>query len=701
MSGEVKNQNNQNNQIELGNIRYEPTDFQIQYLLLSGSDGHHDKFHEREYTHYFPSGYQTLTDIDPRLSEDKLAREIFGAYDGTRNDMILEGSMLPASHSMIKITTEMGYKYASVSKMRTDGEQNKVQQASVFVSVLNNLSITPQDIYLCVDVPAGFYDVINSISDDNDWNNKFTVVYNRATMTDPAPNSLPVLKQNKNNFIFTPANLSPAIVSGKKLKFSIEDPAAAVKSYRHYKTIENMQQVLSDPTIKSDLSDLLGASLMSKYEVKLSYAKPNKYQKLLQTQKGINPKKLKASLSIIMPSEGKVRIMDSKLCEKSASDVGLMSGANLFLTILNRRFNRVMKLWSGDSKGGTHALGKKCGDWIQGQRTLDPDLTIRPLESVQKGTLLSNSKWNYGNKIKIGNKIKALVTHDRILKQYALTIGVPFIIFKNAGQQIYEIYVKNYLSQIDREQVRRSLQNCVTSLSELETIFTTYQRNNDQVKNLLENLNVILNSSIDGLSPLQINDGASLINPGINLIRNGINFDITYRNYIKKLYSVKLILMLSDLQVISSIEEKKIALISETKKVIQTQIPQAAGNQTLLKELNKQFIEQTKKLNQLKAEIFTIQPKLQENITLTETVINNFIQFPGPDIDHCGIFKWKVYNRSSFAQRQKLVSENIGEVYLNSILETEAELVKIWLRLSLYHFYLVFLVVINKKLKNF
>ena len=28
--------------------------------------------------------------------------------------------------------------------------------------------------------------------------------------------------------------------------------------------------------------------------------------------------------------------------------------------------------------------------------------------------------------------------------------------------------------------------------------------------------------------------------------------------------------------------------------MIQTQIPQAAGNQALLKELNKQFIEQTK-----------------------------------------------------------------------------------------------------------
>ena len=136
--------------------------------------------------------------------------------------------------------------------------------------------------------------------------------------------------------------------------------------------------------------------------------------------------------------------------------------------------------------------------------------------------------------------------------------------------------------------------------------------------------------------------------------------------------------------------------------MIQTQIPQAAGNQTLLKELNKQFIEQTKKLNQLKAEIFTIQPKLQENITLTETVINNFIQFPGPDIDHCGIFKWKVYNRSSFAQRQKLVSENIGEVYLNSILETEAELKDFYFNgLGLYRLYLVFLVVIKKKLKNF
>ena len=47
---------------------------------------------------------------------------------------------------------------------------------------------------------------------------------------------------------------------------------------------------------------------MSKYEVKLSYAKPNKYQKLLETNKGINPKKLKASLSIIMPSEGKVEL---------------------------------------------------------------------------------------------------------------------------------------------------------------------------------------------------------------------------------------------------------------------------------------------------------------------------------------------------------------------------------------------------------
>ena len=36
----------------------------------------------------------------------------------------------------------------------------------------------------------------------------------------------------------------------------------------------------------------------------------------------------------------------------------------------------MIKLWTGDSKGGTHALGKKCGDWIQAQRALDPDLTM-------------------------------------------------------------------------------------------------------------------------------------------------------------------------------------------------------------------------------------------------------------------------------------------------------------------------------------
>ena len=452
--------------INLGNITYNANNFEARYLKMSSSDGFHDKFREQEYTYYFPDDYISLPDVqqDPHVPEDRLAADIFGDFSTNNNPSIQNSiqqglidnfknvALIPRSHGLTFIENNLGYKYASLFRDRTASQNN----GNRLVDKLQRLGVPAgTEIFLCVDVDGGLLEVINSITAPFKTLYNFTVIFNRATITDPASNTIPILSKNK--FKFNALNFNQTMMNNiidNNLNFSIEDPLSPPLSFNGYNQITDMTTSLTS----SPINDVLGATLMSKFGIKLTYTQPEKYsEKLENGKKGLNPKELKASLIIIDNQNNKVRIMDAKLCEKGANHTGLIAAANALFQKLRQGMIRVLKLWRGDSKGGTHALGKKCGDWLQAQRTLDPNLTIRRLMTVKKGNILSKSSWTYSDQEGLGQNLsRACVTHDRILKQYAITIGAPIVIFKNAGggnqPAFYEIYLKKCLAVITPEQ---------------------------------------------------------------------------------------------------------------------------------------------------------------------------------------------------------------------------------------------------------
>ena len=191
--------------------------------------------------------------------------------------------------------------------------------------------------------------------------------------------------------------------------------------------------------------DVLGRTLVSKYKLCLSYAKPSKVGNGQGSAgRGPNPKEMKAVLLVYDTTNNRVRIMDKKSCEKKSSHTGV----NGWFKRMKNRIKAKFKKWLGDSTGGTHALGKKSGDWLQVYQTMNPDIKIHTLDRIDK-----SKRFTYSARQPIpANAIRAIVTHDRNEKTYALLCGAPVVIFaKEAANnlpQFYEIYVKDYLTTI-------------------------------------------------------------------------------------------------------------------------------------------------------------------------------------------------------------------------------------------------------------
>jgi hypothetical protein len=75
------------------------------------------------------------------------------------------------------------------------------------------------------------------------------------------------------------------------------------------------------------------------------------------------------------------------------------------------------------------------------------------------------------------------------------------------------------------------------------------------------------------------------------------------------------------------------------------------------------------------ANISKIYELAQKNIQLCTNIINQFTnQGSSIDITNCAILEWKITNKGTVAQRQKLLNENVGATYLRGILEAEQQL---------------------------
>ena len=87
---------------------------------------------------------------------------------------------------------------------------------------------------------------------------------------------------------------------------------------------------------------------------------------------------------------------------------------------------------------GSHALAKRCGDWCQATQT-KRILKYQDYKIWRKESLGGKGAWedivagDPSANITPTNTIQCLVTHDRILKAYALSIGVPMLIFSKAS----------------------------------------------------------------------------------------------------------------------------------------------------------------------------------------------------------------------------------------------------------------------------
>lgn len=677
--------------INLGNITYNANDFEARYLKMSSSDGFHDKFRDQEYTYYFPDNYISKVEgrRDPHVPEDRLAVSIFGETSSNNNQSIQNSiqqglidnvnnvPLIPTSHGLTFIENNFGYKYASLFRDRTASQNN----GNRLVQKLQLLGVPAgTEIFLCVDVDGGLLEVINSITSPLKTLYNFTVIFNRATITDPASNTIPILSK-KNKFKFNALNFNSTMRSNiinNNLNFSIEDPLSPPLSFNGYNQISDMTTSLTS----SAINDILGATLMSKFGIKLTYTHPEKYsEKLEDGKKGLNPKELKASLIIIDNQNNKVRIMDAKLCEKGANHTGLIAAANALFQKLRQGMIRVLKLWRGDSNGGTHALGKKCGDWLQAQRTLDPNLTIRRLMTVKKGNILSKSSWTYSDQEGLGQDFsRACVTHDRILKQYAITIGAPIVIFKNAGggnqPVFYEIYLKKYLAVITPEQFINTRNEYIAVYNQYSGIKNTLANLQDQKKNELNGINTLIEqlshsiiTSVDGYLPRLNQNGSQF------LINEYENFDSLYKVVLKQLYSVQAIINISKLEEIPT-------AFSPVRSPSEVGVGPNTIDQNWLNNTNNDarkifntMLDEIKYIKDEIANISKISELAQKNIQLCRNIIDGFTnQGSSIDITNCAILGWKITNKGTVAQRQKLLNENVGATYLRGILEAEQQL---------------------------
>ena len=671
--------------------------FLNRFLELSRCDGVHDEFKNFEFSHYFPNntwyaaGQQGQREHVPSIPQMMVS--CFGPYvapnpplppmaAGALVDFDGNNPLIPQNHGLNIIINSMGYKYASLQRTQnytTDG--NKLEQKLQALGIPDD-----QTIYLFVDVVAGLYSILNKKTTNN---YKFKVVFNRATITDPAPNTIPQISNpasKPNQFKY--ANNGRAPHGNKQVEFAIDDlesPDIVINGYRDYDALSNAMDF-------SDKENTLSRTFVSKYKVCLSYCEPGVIK---QNGRGPNPKKMKAALLVYDIVNNRVRTMDSKACEKKSSAVAVPADQHTWFTRMKNRIKTTFNMWLGDSTGATHSLGKKSGDWLQVVQSMNPQLKIHTLKGM-RNPMIGGKQCFYGQKETVDARaVRAVVTHDRNEKTYALLCGAPMVIFKNAGTrdlpQFYEIYVKDYLTTITPEilDTRRDeylLQRVAYNKKRL--LFTGYsQRFLDEIDNVvlrcIRELDKINNSwQLGGITFPPINNSQDLIQQiiyvGQPVTNTSHSFDQSYKSIISLLNYVKVILTLSEVKDIEMID-----LV--TNQVLETRSTQQQG--MTQQEMRLVVDLMNVDIAAYKTEVGKLNRNLriaQENSNMI-TKINNSIDAAAAaattvslataDIENnCAIFRYKIAQSGTVHQKQLFIHENICYSFLESIMKTEKEL---------------------------
>ena len=689
------------------------SNFINEFTQLSRSDGKHDGFVENEFSFYFPNG-SPFADGEAGagsaiLNEDNTMRRFFGNSPNNisfANNVLVDTGganrlLIPNAHSLTQVIMDqqgMGYKFASLRRDRSDNGAGSNVAATSFVQKLEDMGIPPdgREIYLFVDQAKGILDILNKVPRNNSPYN-FTVVFNRATITDPAPNTLPTTTnagKKKNRFSYTRGQrIDQNVVGGRHVRFAIEDLDSSdlvIDPYPRFRDITGQGLGGID---YNDKMDVLGRTLVSKYKLCLSYANPSKVGNGQGgAGRGPNPKEMKAVLLVYDTTNNRVRIMDSKSCEKKSSH----TGANGWFKRMKNRIRAKFKKWLGDSSGGTHALGKKSGDWLQVYQTMNPDINIHTLNQIDN-PLLGSKRFTYSARRPVPpNAIRAIVTHDRNEKTYALLCGAPVVIFaKEAADglpQFYEIYVKDYLTAISEGDFN----------SKKVEVTTLIRRFNDLrgrlVGNAISNLKRKL-SRIIGLCQLELDkigpnaagqnaagQNGPYILPNITngddmiqiITGGGDAFDRPYIGIISALNYINVIFTLSELKDFN-VPIQNTGAFNQIDTFINDftfDTNNNANNRTNYESMLTYQVNIEKSIAMVQKFLRMI--SRNERIVADLNTRLNGRSLIDPDIrDNCAIFKFKGHQTGSVLQNQLFIHENIGYSSLENIIKMEDKLTKL------------------------
>jgi hypothetical protein len=690
------------------------SNFINEFTQLSRSDGKHDGFVENEFSFYFPNGSPYANGEagagSQILNEDNTMSRFFGNYNGNvPNTSLVDTSgpnrrLIPNAHGLTQIITNqqgMGYKFASLRRDRSDNGAGSNVAATSFVQKLQTMGIPAdgREIYLFVDQAKGILDILNKvplIGNNSSYN--FTVVFNRATITDPAPNTLPTTTnagKKKNRFSYTRGQrIDQNVVGGRTVRFAIEDLDSSDLVIDPYPRFSDITGGID----YDDKMDVLGRTLVSKYKLCLSYANPSKVGNGQGGGgRGPNPKEMKAVLLVYDTTNNRVRIMDSKSCEKKSSH----TGANGWFKRMKNRIRAKFKKWLGDSSGGTHALGKKSGDWLQVYQTMNPDINIHTLNQIDN-PLLGSKRFTYSARRPVPpNAIRAIVTHDRNEKTYALLCGAPVVIFaKEAADglpQFYEIYVKDYLTTIspgDFNSKKAEVRALIGRFNDLRGRLV-----GNAISNLKTNLSRIIGLcqlELDKIGPNAAGQNAAgqnaagqngpyilpNITNGDDMIQiitgGGDAFDRPYIGIISALNYINVIFTLSELKDFN-VPIQNTGAFNQIDTFINNftfDTNNNANNRTNYESMLTYQVNIEKSIAMVQKFLRMISGN--ERIVADLNTRLNGRSLIDPDIrDNCAIFKFKGHQTGSVLQNQLFIHENIGYSSLENIIKMEDKLTKL------------------------
>jgi len=628
--------------------------FSNRFMQMSRIDGRHDGFALKDIAKYFPDdsyyAARGLNEQPPSIID--MQNACFGRpLDPPPTKLSPQETLAGA----------MDYEYRLVKRVDKGDSGDDREAANAFEEALGDMGIPGgTDIFLYVDVNCGLYTMLNSL---NPPKYSYTTVHNRATITDPAGDTTPELGAN-NQFSFD-RNGSP---NGKKVEFAIEAVASQSPSIEGFRN----QQAYFDGLAKGflNLNDerLISGTFASKYTVNLQYKSALKSLSA-QGGDGPNPREIGAVLTLCDKSNQNPRlvVMDSGACAKNSRGRGLPRTAQALWHNLWRK----RKHWYGNR--GTHALGKKCGDWLQVVQTLKPGMKIHRLESVTQ-----HGQFHYKPPEDVG-PARAIVTHDRFEKTYALLCGAPIVVFKTARKggnldSYYEVYVKKFLTVPSLESLKAAMARLESATNSFVSLENEFKRNAGEIRGtiatVLGKCAARVGKAKDAITKL---DGINPTTPP----DTSKDFDETYKLAVSWLHNVDLVMSICNLQTVA------------WKQLEQDDLTAAAGAQAFLARARRAAIP-GEDLAKAQQQVNTLTDKViaatNENSALVRiaeealSTVNDIMPDGEPEPlmseglkNSVAIYKWKT-GQDSQLQGQLFIDENVGASCLRSIAGTEKKL---------------------------